>query len=139
LQKTIHNKNQTIEKNDHELLVIETNMKKLERRNQQLLTNETKIIKLEQQIHVKNTKISEDDELLDKTQSELEKHALEINQKIQDIKEMQVIISELERIKNENEAKLKESEQFVEDIRNSKTWKSLQKYIKAKKFITGKP
>ena len=85
----------------------------------------------DKELHNHNQMIIEKDKHLQQFKDEIE-------QKIQSIKQMEVIISELEQIKNENQVQLKQYKIDIEAILNSKTWKTFQKYVKVKKFLTGK-
>jgi len=139
-------------------LVVQEKDKKLHDHDQMIIEKDKHLQQFKDELHKVNLAVQEKDkelesldeipnlqktiqnknQILEKKQEYLENKENEIEQKIQSIKQMKVIISELERIKNENQVQLKQYKAEIEAILNSKTWKTLQKYVKVKKFFTGK-
>jgi len=76
---------------------------------------------------------------LDDQLQEKDKKIDELNKISQNVKQMEIIISELEKIKITNESLINSQSNEIYEIKNSKTWKALQYYINVKKTLTGKP
>jgi len=148
LQRELHKVNLVVQEkdkelHDHDQMIIEKD-KHLQQFKDELhkvnLLVQEKDKELESLDEIPNLQktIQNKNQILEKKQEYLENKENEIEQKIQSIKQMKVIISELERIKNENQVQFKQYKTEIEAILNSKTWKTLQKYVKVKKFFTGK-
>lgn len=85
---------------------------------------EFRLNNLQRELHKVNLVVQEKDKELESLLDEIQN----LQKTISSIKQMEVI----------NQVQLKQYKTDIEAILNSKTWKTLQKYVKVKKFLTGK-
>ena len=142
-ENKLHKANLTVQEKDkkleqHDQMILEKNQQLQDKENQLHKANQV-VQEKENQLHKANQVVQEKDQKLQKSLTDLEEIQTEFQQKEQKIKQLEVLMSESNRIKKENDSLIVQYQNELDSIKNSKTWKTLQRYVRVKKILTGRP